>query len=162
VTWQPADNFYEGYSLWQTLGYGPQGEIERAKKVLSNLGYDASETETKEFLELTKDLQELVKTECQEEISALQHISKKSIIVGDTPPLDLSLAMSIAELILLAASVGVSVLDYLHNKSKSTVDNKQVFDSALKKLCSKKDANEMIVEKTERWRVSFRKKTSQK
>jgi len=156
--WQPPDNFYEGYSLWENFGYGPSGELKRAKKLLSSLGYTENEEAVKELLQLTKQLHEYVKAECQEEIEQGHDVSKKLKITGEAPPFDVWIAIAIANIILTAAQTGISVLQFIESRRLSGVDNPEIVKAAIKKLCTQKKANELIVEKTERWRVSYRKK----
>lgn len=156
MKWTPDDDFYEGYSLWQNFGYGPPGEVARAQKELLSLGYETSIDATKELLELTRTLHKLVKNECQEEIAESRASSKRLIIAGTSPPFDVSLAFSIVNLILLAAQAGVSVADYLSKRGQSKSDQSKILESAVKKLLAKKDSRDLIVEKTERWHVSYR------
>jgi hypothetical protein len=94
MEWEPPDNFYKGYSLWENFGYGPSGELKRAKTLLSSLGYTENEEAVKEFLQLTKQLHEYVKAECQEEIAQGHGVSKKLKITGEAPPFDVWLAMN--------------------------------------------------------------------
>lgn len=156
--WQPPDNFYEGYSLWETFGYGPEGEINRARKLLSSLGYEQNEYAVKELLELTKQLHELVRAECRTEIEQGQEASKKLRIAGEATPIDVWLAIAIANVILTAAQTGVSVLQLIQSRRLSAMENAEIIEEAIKKLSGQKKANDLIVEKTERWRVSYRKK----
>jgi hypothetical protein len=158
MKWEPPDNFYEGYSLWENLGYGPDGELNRARKLLSSLGYRENEEAVKDLLEMTKRLHEYVKTECQEEVQLGIEAGKKLKIAGESPPFDIWLAMAIANIILAAAQTGISVLQFIENRKLNKTDNPDIVRAAIKKLSSRKDANELIVEKTERWRVTYRKK----
>jgi len=154
----PDDNFYEGYSLWHTFGYGPQGEVDRARKALASLGYDSSDCAIRELLELTRDLHRLVKAECQDQVVALRDRSKRLVIAGQAPPFDVSLAIQLASVILLAAQTGVLVLDYLRKQRSSSFENSDILEAAFKKLSIKKDTHDLIVEKTERWRILHKKK----
>ena len=156
MTWQPPDDLYEDYSLWHTFGYGPEGEIERARKELASLGYDTSEDNIRELLELTRDLQRLVKVDCQDEVSGLSKVSKKLVVVGETPPFDVSLAISLAGVLLLAAQTGISALEYLQKRKSDSLENREILRSAMQKLLQKKSARDLIIEKTERWRISYR------
>lgn len=150
MEWQPPDNFYEGYSLWENFGYGPNGELKRAKKLLSSLGYAEDEEATKELLELTKQLHEYVKAECQTEIDQGRALSKQLKIAGDAPPFDVWLAIAITNIILTAAQTGISVLQYIESRKLSEMDNPEIVKRAIRKLSGQKKANDLIIEKTER------------
>jgi hypothetical protein len=158
MAWQPPDNFYEGYSLWETFGYGPDGEIKRAKELLSSLGYEPTDEAVRELLELTQQLHILVKEDCKEEIEQGNRISKKLKIVGDSPPFDVWLAIAIANLLLTAAQTGISVLGLIQSRRATETENLQVVKEAIKKLSKQTKANDLIIERTERWRISYRKK----
>lgn len=162
MAWEPDDTFYEGYSLWEDFGYGPPGEVARARKELSFLGYQASNDATKEFLELTRELYGFVRVECQQEVSKYQAASKKLVVAGGSPPFDVALAFAIAKLIIGAASVAfsaakasASILDYLRRKNPTGFEQPEILERAVKKLLAKKNVRDLIVERTERWRISY-------
>jgi len=74
--WFPPDNFYNGYSLYQHFGYGPEGELNLTRNILQKEGYPATINLIKETLELTRDLAGKIQEICESEVKAYEKITE--------------------------------------------------------------------------------------
>lgn len=152
--WSPPDDFYDGYSLYQHFGYGPEGEFNLTKYILLKEGYPADVSLIKETLELTRDLaNEIIKT-CEVEVHDYERSLRMSLVVAGAVPAHVQIAKAIIIRILkLAAGKIKTVVDKL-----TTSEEERIIIKIVDKLKASDKTNEIIVERTENYRKTYRVK----
>lgn len=149
--WFPPDNFYNGYSLYQHFGYGPEGELNLTRNILQKEGYPASINLIKETLELTRDLAGKIQETCESEVKAYEKITKRAFIVGGVVPSHIQIAKAIVIRILrLATEKTKSLWDRL-----TTSEEERIIIKIVDKLKVDKETDEIIVKSIENYRKTY-------
>jgi len=147
----PPDDFYDGYSLYQHFGYGPEGELNLTSNMLRIEGYSADINLVMETLELTRDLASEIQETCKSELEIYEKIMKRAFLVGGVVPSHIQIAKAIVIRILkLAAGKIKSLLDRLTASEEERIINK-----IISKLETNEETNEIIVKSIETYRKTY-------
>jgi len=150
--WLPPDDFYDGYSLYQHFGYGPEGELNLTSNMLRNEGYPVDSDTIKETLELTRELANRIQKTCRGEIRIYEKLTRSMLIVGGSVPAHVQIAKAIIIRILkLAAGKIESLVDKL-----TTSEDERIITKIVDKLKVDEETNEFIVKSTETYRKTYR------
>lgn len=149
--WFPSDDFYNGYSLYQHLGYGPEGELNLTSNMLQKEGYPVDINVIKETLELTRDLANKIQETCESEIKAYEKITRRAFIVGGVVPSHIQIAKAVViQILKLAAGKIRSLLDRL-----TTSEEERIINKIVDKLKANEETNEIIVKSTKTYRRTY-------
>jgi len=149
--WFPPDDFYDGYSLYQHFGYGPEGELNLISNMLQKEGYPADINVIKETLELTRDLANKIQETCESEIKTYEKITRKAFIVGGVVPSHVQIAKAIVIRILkLAAGKIKSLWDRL-----TTLEEERIITKIVDKLKVDEKTDEIIVKSIKTYRKTY-------
>ena len=149
--WFPPDDFYNGYSLYQHFGYGPEGELNLTNNMLQKEGYPTDIDVIKETLELTRDLANKIQETCKSEIKVYEKITRRAFIVGGVVPSHVQIAKAIVIRILkLAAGKIKSLLDKL-----TTSEEERIIIKIVDKLKADKKTDEVIIKSTKTYRKTY-------
>lgn len=152
--WFPPDDFYDGYSLHQHFGYGPEGEFNLTNNILRKEGYPVDIDIIKETLELTRDLANEIRKTCKGEIRDYEKITRMAFVVGGAVPAHVQIAKAVVVRILkLAAGKIKTLVDKL-----TTSEEERIIIKIVDKLKASDKTNEIIVERTENYRKTYRVK----
>jgi hypothetical protein len=156
--WIPPDNFYEGYSLYQHFGYGPEGEYNLTLNLLQKEGYPTDNILVKETLELTKELVYKIQELCETEIQEYAKMSKTNLLVGGTVPFPVLIAKAIIKRLL---EWGAGKTKSLINKL-TTSEEERILNRAIEKLQTDEETNEIILKSRTTYEKTYtiRKKNS--
>ena len=150
--WSLPDNFYNGYSLYQHFGYGPEGEFNLTKNALQKEGYPTNVELIKETLELTNDLASTIRDMCENEIKAYEESTRRAFIAGGVVPAHIQIAKAIVIRILkLAAGKIKSIIDRL-----TTSEDERIITRIIDKLETDEKTREIIVKSIETYRKTYR------
>jgi len=149
--WLPPDDFYNGYSLYQYFGYGPEGEFNLTKNILQKEGYLANANQVKETLELTRILARRIQLNCDDEIRLYEKAMRRAFVVGGVVPSHIQIAKAIVVRILkLAAGKVKSLLDRL-----TTSEEERIVMKVIDKLKMNEETHEIIVKSVETYRKTY-------
>jgi len=136
MEWKPSDRFYPDISLTLDLGYGPEGERNITKNVLTSEGIEPDEETIKKTIELTRDVYIFLKENCEKEVQQYQQVIKEMRYVGGVIPLALALAKEITVWLIrgLIFGIGTKISEKIFNlidrkKEKATEsDDRKILD----------------------------------
>lgn len=149
--WFPPDDFYNGYSLYQHFGYGPEGELNLTNNMLQREGYIADINLIKETLELTRDLANKIQETCKSELNLYEETTRRAFIVGGVVPSHVQIAKAIVIRILkLAAGKIKSLMVRL-----TTSEEERIINKIVDKLKADEKTDEFIVRSIETYRKTY-------
>lgn len=149
--WVPPDDFYNGYSLYQHFGYGPEGEFNLTRNILRQEGYPAEVNLIKETLELTRDLANKIQEACVTEIEAYEKATRRAYIAGGIVPAHVQIAKAVVIRILkLAAGKIEALIDRL-----TTSEDERIISKIIDKLETDEETREIIVKSTRTYRKTY-------
>lgn len=149
--WFPPDDFYDGYSLYQHFGYGPEGELNLTSSILQQEGYPTDIKIIKETLELTRDLASKIQETCENEITAYERITRGALVVGGIVPPHVQIAKAIVVRILKLAA---GKIKFLWDRLKTSEDER-IITKIIDKLKSDDETDEIIVKRIETYRKTY-------
>ena len=139
--WIPPDDFYNGYSLYQHFGYGPEGELNLTINMLQKEGYPTDNSLAKETLELTRELVYKIQEICETEIEEYAKMAKTNLLVGGVVPFDVQIAKAmVIRLLQWAAGKTKSIMNKL-----TTSEEERILNRAIDKLQADEETNEIII-----------------
>lgn len=155
--WVPPDDFYEGYSLYQQFGYGPEGEFNITRNILQTEGYPIKADQIKKTLELTRDLATKIQETCEAEVDAYEKATRRAYIVGGVVPAHIQIAKAVVIRVLrLAAGKIKSILEKL-----TTSEDERIIIKIIEKLGTDEETKGLIVKSTKTYHKTYRIKKRQ-
>jgi len=156
--WIPPDDFYKGYSLYQHFGYGPEGELNLTKNLLTKEGYPDDNMLVKETLELTRDLVPKIQELCSEELEEFKKLTKRKGLVGGTVPFAVLIAKDILVRILRWASGKIKSLA----KALTISEEDRILNKVIDKLQTDEETNEIIIQSKTTYHKTYKITKKQK
>ncbi len=92
MSWQPDDDFYQGYSILEDIGTTPEEEKQRIEKILQKDNINVNDSNIKKYMELSRELMLYLNDECKEELLEFSEYYRKEKYVGTTLPIVLILS----------------------------------------------------------------------
>jgi hypothetical protein len=162
MNWTPEDRFYPGYSLYNDIGYGPQGEKNLVRNQLHKYNLNTNKESIKNAMEITKEIFEFLNSNCSEEVSEYAQIIRNQKYIGGIIPIELLISKIIfglfLEFIVTASFHAIKklvkkFLNFLKKKKKENLSSEEEKDIEIAiKIVKEIQNNEQIVE---RLQVSF-------
>ncbi len=164
MSWQPDDDFYQGYSILEDIGTTAEEEKQRIEKILQKDNINLEDSNIKPYMELSRELMQYLNDECKEELLEFSEYIRKEKYVGTTLPIELILSQIVISEFIHLILLGIKdvfknlfkkIKDYLKER-KEEKDIKEQTEIVLKIIKKIKKNGKM----TENFEISLKKITN--